>query len=500
MKFLSRIYQTRYKVLRFLLVTFVFSYITCLENVWSGSEEVRLEEELNAILKKYKPENASVGISIFSISKNKPLYKINSNKPFVVASNMKLFTTAAALEYLGADFKYKTEILYRGKISSDGRLDGDIVVKGSGDPNISGRFFEGDVTAVPAYWADTIRGNGIKVISGDIIADDSIFDREFIHKSWPKDQLSEWYCAPISGLSFNDNCIDVLVKPGRKPGDPVSLQIEPRTSYIEIMNNCKTTSLKSTHAYSFFRKPFTNQINFKGFIWLKTRPKKEYVAIYNPPLYTATVFKEILEESDIHVMGKARVINESDFNTARRLNKLAITTSGLAETIDVTNKRSQGFYAEQLLKTLGAAVNNKGTFSAGLDVIKDFISEIGFSRDQYQIDDGSGLSKKNRLTPEMITGLLCYMYRHREADTFLRSLPVSGTDGTLIKRLKEEPYRTRIMAKTGYVCGVSTLSGYVKTLNEEIIAFSILVNEIKGSTWQARQLQDVICRTLVTYK
>jgi serine-type D-Ala-D-Ala carboxypeptidase/endopeptidase (penicillin-binding protein 4) len=202
--------HTTYKIPCFLLVALVFFYIICLENVWSTPADKKLKEEIDAILQKYKPKETCVGISIFSISKDKYLYEINPDKSFVVASNMKLFTTATALVYLGADFEFKTEIFYRGDISAEGKLDGDIVIRGSGDPNISGRFFDGNVTAVPAFWADRIKKHGIQVISGDIIVDDSIFDREFVHRNWPKDQLSKWYCAPVSGLSFNDNCVDII--------------------------------------------------------------------------------------------------------------------------------------------------------------------------------------------------------------------------------------------------------------------------------------------------
>ncbi|ODS30493.1 MAG: putative D-alanyl-D-alaninecarboxypeptidase/D-alanyl-D-alanine- endopeptidase [Candidatus Scalindua rubra] len=498
MKLIPGTNQTRYKIPYFFIIALIFSYIVCLESIWSAPKEKTLRDEINAILQKYKPKGTHVGISTFSISKNKSLYKLNPNEPFVVASNMKLFTTATALVYLGAGFEYKTKIFYRGNISTDGKLDGDIIIKGSGDPNISGRFYEGKISAIPTYWADAIKKHGIKVITGDIIADDSIFDREYIRDSWPKDQLSEWYCAPVSGLSFNDNCIDIVVRPSKKPGGLAYIQFKPETSYVNIINKCKTTTFKSKHSYSFHRKPLTNQIYIKGNIWSKTKPHKEWITIHNPPLYMATVFKEILESKDIRIMGKARVINESELNINSQLHKLLVTTSSLRQAIKVTNKRSQGFYAEQILKTLGATIKNEGTFSAGLDVISNFISKLGFSEDQYQIDDGSGLSKKNKLTPVMITRLLRYMYRHKCAGVFLKSLPISGTDGTLKKRLKKEPYKSRIKAKTGYVRGVSALSGYVKTLNEEIIAFSILVNEIKGGTWQAKRLQDAICRFLVT--
>lgn len=493
--------QTRYKVSCFLIVVFIFSYFVYSENTWSTPDDGKFKQEINAILQKYQPKDAHVGISIFSVSGNRSLYKNNSKEQFVIASNMKLFTTAAALVYLGSDFEYKTEILYRGVISSDGKLDGDIIIKGSGDPNISGRFFDGKVTTIPDFWADSIKKHGIKVISGDIIADDSIFDREFIHGNWPKDQLSEWYCAPISGLSFNDNCIDIILKPGGNPGDLAKVEIKPDTNYIKVNNKCNTTTLKSKHIYSLYRKPFTNQINVKGQFWSKANPTKAWITINNPPLYVATVFKEILAGKNIRVMGEARIIDETDIKTRHGFKKLVITTSSLRQSITVANKRSQGFYAEQILKTMGAIIKNEGSFSGGLDVIRDFLTKIGIQENQYHLDDGSGLSKKNKATPDTMTTLLKYMYSHKNAGIFVKSLPVSGTDGTLQNRLKDEPFKSRVKAKTGYVYGARTLSGYVQTLNnEEIIAFSILVNKIKGGrSWQANQLQDAICRYLVAY-
>ena len=499
MKLIPGTKQAKYKILCFLIVFSAISYIACPENIWCTPEGKKLEGEINAIVRKHKPEGASVGISIISISANKPLFKLNPDKSFIVASNMKLFTTAAALHYLGPNFKYKTRVYYRGKISK-GRLNGDIIIKGCGDPNISGRFYDDEVTAVPTSWADSVKKKGIKIVTGDIIADDSIFDRDFVHGNWPKDQLSEWYCAPISGLSFNDNCVNIEIKPNKKPGAPAYIQIEPKTSYVKIINECKTTSVESKHAYSLYREPLTNHIYVKGYVWLKKEPEEEWITVHNPPLYTATVFKEILESKDIRIMGKARVVNGSDLNTKRKLRKLASTTSYLRQSIEVTNRHSQGFYAEQILKTLGARIKKKGSFSAGLSVVKKFITKLGFSEEQYQLDDGSGLSQKNKLTPNMITKLLRFMHKHKHGRIFFESLPIPGTDSTLEKRLKKAPYSSKIRAKTGYINGTSTLSGYIETLNEEVIVFSILVNKVKqGSIWKAKSLQDAICRLLVAY-
>ena len=499
MKLIPGIKQAKYKTLCFFIILFAIPYIACPGNIWCTPEGKKLEEEINAIVRIHKPEGASVGISIISIGANKPLFKLNPAKSFIVASNMKLFTTAAALHYLGPDFIYKTSIYYQGEIS-EGKLNGDIIIKGCGDPNISGRFYEDEITAVPTSWADSVKEKGIKVITGDIIADDSIFDREYVHDNWPKDQLSEWYCAPISGLSFNDNCVNIKIKPSKRPGAPADIQFEPKTSYVKVINKCKTTSVESKHAYLLYRKPLTNHIYVEGYVWSKKEPEEEWITVHNPPLYTATVFKEILESKDIRIMGKARVVNDSDLNTKRELLELASTTSYLRQSIEVTNRHSQGFYAEQILKTLGAYIKKEGSFSAGLSVVSEFITKLGFSEEQYQLDDGSGLSQKNKLTPDMITKLLRFMYKHEHGRVFFESLPIPGTDSTLEKRLTKEPYSSRIRAKTGYIDGTSALSGYIETLNEEILVFSILVNEVKqGSIWKAKRLQDAICRLLVAY-
>ncbi|GJQ59714.1 MAG: peptidase M15 [Candidatus Scalindua sp.] len=413
---------------------------------------------------------------------------------------MKLLTTATALVYLGPDFVYETKVFYRGVLSSRGKLQGDIVIQGSGDPNISGRFYSDEITAVPSSWAKSVEEYGIKTITGDVIGDDTIFDRKFICDSWPKDQLSEWYCAPVCGLSFNDNCIDIILNPNQELGGLAYVNTEPKTSYIKIFNTCKTTDLQSKHLYSVHRRPHTNSIYVKGHIWSKSGPQRAWVTIQDPALYTATVFKEILEDRGINVMGVARVGKASEKTGKNKLYTLAVTTSSLRQSIDVANKRSQGFYAEQLVKTVGAHIKKEGSFSAGLAVMGDFLAKLGFSKNQYQIDDGSGLSKKNRLSPLMITHLLRFMYNHEERDIFWESLSISGVDGTLKNRLTQAPYQSRVRAKTGYVLGTSTLSGYVESVKGEIIIFSILLNEIRGSIRQAKRLQDIICRLLVEHE
>ncbi|MCF6159527.1 MAG: D-alanyl-D-alanine carboxypeptidase/D-alanyl-D-alanine-endopeptidase [wastewater metagenome] len=483
-----------FTVVIFFFITFlcIFPYPFLLaDTIYS----VDLKKRIDPIIKNISLKDVSFGIQIVSVKENIPLFSYCSDDVFRVASNMKLLTTAAALEYLGPDFEYTTYVETQGTITGQGTLMGDIVIRGSGDPNLSGRFFDDNILAVPEFWGNAVKNRGIYKITGDVIADDSIFDRVYVSPHWPENQLSNWYCAQTCGLSFNDNCVDITLTPEKKPGKPVLLFIEPNTSYFTIFNNCICTSNKKEHKYSVYRRPETNQIFISGKFWVGAPSVKQWVSIHNPALYLATVFKEVLERYGITVCGDVRLTDKTDIlNT--RLERIAQTISTMGQTISVTNKRSQNFYAEQILKTLGAQIHGNGSSESGIDVMRNFMNKLGFHPDEYQIEDGSGLSRGNKLSPEMITALLTYMAHHRHGKVFYDSLPVSGVDGSLKRRMSSPPYKNKVHAKTGYIAKTSSLSGYIDTANGDILAFSILMNNFK-SLHDMRKIQDTICQVLV---
>lgn len=478
----------------FLLIFSAF-FTTFLEAKITNS--TGLNNRLLPLLKNPALKNVSYGISIVSINKNTSLFNYRSDDLFSVASNMKILTTSAALEYLGPDFEYKTRVETHGRITASGELLGDIIIRGGGDPNISGRFYNANILAIPESWTHALKNKGIQVITGDIIADDRIFDRVYTGSNWPENQLSEWYCAPSSGLSFNDNCVDIILIPEKKPGSVVTLLVDPDTSYFTIFNTCVYTSNKKEHAYSVYRKPETNQIFIKGKFWINAPQKTTWVTVHNPALYLATVFKEVLEKNDIVVQGNARLIN-ADESLQTDLEVIAQTTSSMEQTIFVTNKQSQNFYAEQIIKTLGAQIKGSGTLATGIEVVHDFMNKLGFQPEEYHIDDGCGLSKGNRLSPTMITTILAYMSQHPHGKILWDSLPTSGTDGGLRRRMIAPHYKNKIHAKTGYIARASALSGYVDTRNGDVLAFSILMNNFKDLCL-VRKIQDDICKALVDY-
>ena len=461
----------------------------------STSESNNLTKRIQLLLQSPSLKKASCGVNVLSLKKNTPLFSYHDKESFAIASNMKLLTTSAALDYLGPDFEYNTSIKTNGQVTSSGELRGDIYIVGSGDPNLSGRFYNGNVTAVPESWADALKKRGVSVIMGDIIADDRIFDRNYINQNWPENQLSEWYCAPSCGLSFNDNCVDITIIPSKEPGKVVSLRVEPDTSYFSVSNSCTYTPNKKEHAYSIYRKPGTNLIIVKGKFWMNAFPEKTWVTVQTPSLYLATVFKEILERNGISLRGNVRLVNE-DIEALPALETIAHTTSTMEQTINVTNKHSQNFYAEQILRTLGAHVRGEGTLEAGISVLQDFLRKLGFQPGEYQIEDGSGLSKGNRLSPRILTTLLAYMNRSPHGKALYDSLPISGVDGSLHRRMVLPRYKNKIRAKTGYIARVSALSGYIDTASGDVLVFSILMNNFKD-LGAARKIQDNICQAIV---
>jgi len=457
-----------------------------------------LKRKLAAIIQSSGLKDAEIGVDVVAADTGERLFGHNQAKLFAVASNMKLFTTAAALTYLGSEFHYTTVVAVRGAITAQGELQGHVIVHGSGDPNISGRFHENHTLAVLESWADALKNRGIVRVTGDVVADDSLFDREFACPTWPSEQLSHWYCAQTSALSFNDNCIVVCVSPGKVVGSPVTVTVEPATSYVTIVNQCLTTDSRGPHAVSLQRTPETNTIVVGGKCRAGAGSFREFVTVHDPALYQGTVFKETLQRRGVAVTGTVRRPVEGELKREGE-QEIVSFSSPLVPCITVANKRSQNLYAEQLLKTMGARLSGEGSFAGGIAVVRNLLERLGFPPCEYQLADGSGLSRRNQLSPVMLTSLLQFMRQSPHWQAFYDSLAISGVDGSLEKRLGTKVARGKVRAKTGSILKASALSGYVETASGKLVAFSVLVNDYRTGIWKARALQDAICEALCQY-
>lgn len=442
--------------------------------------------------------NAQWGAFIISLETGEFLYKRNEDKLFIPASNIKLFTTSAALNLLGPDYRYVTSVYMKGNITNN-VLIGDLIIKGSGDPTISGRFYNNNMYQVFESWADSLLALGIDEINGNIIGDDYAFDSKGLGTRWPWDLESYWYSAPTSAISFNDNCIDISVSVNKKDKTPV-IRINPNTKYAVVLNNVSVVPQDSVTSIDVNRESGSNVINVFGTI-KSGDSVKTFVTVNNPTQYSMVVLKETLERKGIIVNGNAYDIDDISFNyDVKKLNKIFTHFSvPLIEIIRVINKTSQNFYAEQVFKTIGLELKKFGSFEKGLDASGNFFSEMGIKLDGFIMVDGSGLSRLNMVTPKQVVQLLQFMHNNKYSKIFINSLPVAGIDGNLAKRLNNTKAENRIRAKAGYLENVRSLSGYAFTADNEPIAFSIMVNNFTVPVKLAENIQDLVCLRLANF-
>ncbi len=445
-----------------------------------------ISEELASIINSVDLEEGKIGMYVIDAATGREIFSHNAYEPLIPASCNKLLTTSAALYYLGSEYCYKTKLSHTGRIE-DKVLHGNLIVTGSGDPTISGRFNpDGDTRDhlwIFENWVDELKQLGIRKIYGYIIGEDDYFDDEYFGNGWPKGERGEWYCAEVSALSFNDNCIDLEWEGARKAGLPGIFQLNPPTSYVTIINGVKTVEKDGRLRIGYQREDKTNIIRAHGTIPAKRKDVYDYATIYNPTHYFATVFKETIEKGGIEVKGVAVDGDEREDQTWRDDERYTVDTfvsPPMASIVKVINKRSQNFYAEQVLKTLGKEIRGEGSFVSGCRAVIAFLEKENIYVPCTVMIDGSGLSWLNRVPPAQLVKVLRYMRNYEQCNIFFDSLSKAGESGTLANRFQDtEEARNaapRIHGKTGYLGVATSLTGVVNTPLGQEVFFSIIVN------------------------
>jgi len=434
-----------------------------------------------------------VGVNIVDLSSHRTAFAFAADQPRILASNTKLLTTAAALGTLGSEHRFRTRVALRGTVEN-GVLTGDLAVFGGGDPNISGRFHDGDSYAIFRQWATALKARGVDRVNGDLVLVNGLFAPPRIHPDWPRDQLTTWYEAPIDALSFNDNCVLVRTSPAPQIGAPARVETVPKLAYFAVQNSARTSGSRQENRLIVGRLGDSDTLVVSGQIYRGSAPSEEWVAVHDPAAYFGAALRAALAEEGIAIAGGLRQehgLPESDWE------QVTVWESDLAQTLEVTNKRSQNFYAETLAKFLGWQQRGDGSWAGGIAVVSDFLTGLGLAPAEFQLADGSGLSRGNLATPRAMTTLLEHMYFHALGRDFLRSLPFSGEPGLRWeRRLARAPYAGNVFAKTGTIRGVSTLSGYARAVSGKVYAFSILCNQVRSNA-AAQAAQDRIVSALI---
>ncbi len=461
-----------------------------------ASSPDELRGELDRIFTDRGLKGVALGLRVVSVTDGKVLYSFHADEALIPASNVKLATTAAALHYLGADYQFTTRVSAGGAIDERGVLQGDLVIVGGGDPSISGRFYDGDPTAAFRQWAEALRRRGLRTVTGDLVGDDRFFDRQYRHPSWPRGQEAYWYEAPIGALSLNDNCVDFTLSP-TTPGRVVGLSLSPPTDYLNFKNACLTRKGRSAPKVLFERARGSREVVLRGSVTTGVEKVTNYVTVDDPGEFFLTVLAQVLREEGIEVQGRARLVGVNEVLPS--LTALVEHRSGLVESIRVANKRSQNFYAEQILKTLGRELLGEGSFTRGGEAVQAFLEKQAVTTEGCLLVDGSGMSRENRLTARCITELLVQVARSDVGQTYIESLARAGTDGSLRNRPLKSDVQAEAFGKTGTLAGVRVLSGYVRSQGGELLTYSFLMNGGAAGSWTARALQDRALDALARY-
>jgi len=416
------------------------------------------------------------------------LFNRNGDHFSVPASNTKLVVAATATVLLPADYRVRTSVYANGTVT-DGLLKGDLILYGRGDPTWSERCYAVDTlapgtcdstwTAVDAI-ADSLKAHGLRRVTGRIVGDGSYFEPTLTHWNWGSFDLNWWYAAPVSGLGFHDNSVDFQITPGGAVDQPPSITWNPDLHLFTFENRARTVPPDSstTIGDNFFRKPGTLDIWAEGTVSLSRTPWIESFALPDPSLYAARALELSLQRKGVSVEGGAASTTDSMVYRGVRVNPIVeYRGRPLSDIIFPILNTSQNWFAEMLLKILGREVGGTGSWAKGLDVEKRFLMDsVKVDSTAFALDDGSGLSAGNLVTPHTFVQLLAYMYRHPKRRPFLAALPRAEQRGSLQKRFGGTPLEGRVLAKTGSIFRVNTLSGYIERADGRVITFSIQAN------------------------
>lgn len=469
-----------------------------------------LQGELTRAIRSPRWRGDEWGVLVVSLDRGDTLFALNPDRPLAPASNMKLYTTAAALRYLGPDFRFATYLVTTGTVR-DGILDGDLVVYGTGDPTLSDRLLE-DASLPWRRFADALRAHGIREVRGDLVGDASYFASPSVGSGWQDAYMNASYAAPSSALSYNENIVSLHVRPAAEEGWRPEVVAMPGGRGLSLVNLATTTSGGGT-SVRVQRSAYDGPILVEGRIARGAAGVWRSVPVGDPARYSVAAFREVLEEAGIVVRGALHAVNHPSGSVLgeRRVfapafeerpvpRVLAVHASPpLLDILKVINQRSQNLYAEQVLRALGRVVHGEGTAEAGARAILAFMREdVGIDPAGLEIHDGSGLSVLNRTTAREIVLLLDHMARSEHAAFYWETLPVSGGERGDLRRMRRTAAEGNLRAKTGTIRNVSALSGYVRAGNGERLAFSILSNRVP-STWAAKRVEDAIGSTLAGF-
>lgn len=452
---------------------------------------------LDALLDTPALANATWGVRV-EAADGTVLFDRNGDKRLMPASVMKLFTTAAAIELLGADWRYRTELVAYGKKGGAGRWDGDVVIVGSGDPSLgSTRLNEARGSAwLMRRWTEAVRKATIRRIAGSIVGDGSFLGAEKACRGWELGDMAGEEALRPTGLAIEENGVHCQVTPAARPGLKPRLLFVPQSAFYSIENHARTVAADDPCTLHFEPQAgATNAFHLVGGVPAGSKPVVVVAPLHDGNLWGATLLAESLGRAKIVVTQGARATTDKGTGLGAERRALdAIESAPLGELLALCNKPSNNFFADQFLRTLGAQHDDDGSFDGGARVVRRWLESINLPDVAgYSMSDGSGLARRSLVQARQVTALLRHMASRPSAATFFNSLPLAGTDRDLVVHFPELNRLGRIVAKTGLIDGVRALAGVATTPDGEQRTFALLLNN-HTQPWREvdRQLARIV--------
>ncbi len=447
------------------------------------------------------------GIAVLD-ERGRLLFGHNAERLFTPASNTKLIVTAAATMLLGPDTTVRTPVYLDGPIE-EGILRGNVILYGNGDPTWTRRCYAVDTLAPGACLADpfapfgpvaaALKRLGVRQVTGQVIGDGSFFEAAMHHPSWEVGDLVWGYGAPVSGLGFNENTIQATIRPGPTPGSLAVIALWPDLGALVIDNRLITVPDSARTEIDWARAPDGATAVVTGTIRASERERRNTLAAPDPNRYAALALHRVLADSGIVVLGGVSGTTDPLATQPARHGQPAveIVSRPIRDWVFPVLNVSQNWVAEMLLKLLGKRFESDGSWQAGLRVERRFLIDVvGADSTQFSVQDGSGLSAQNSVSPLTFARLLAFMQQQPQYAAFAAGMPQSGSIGSLRNRFLTTPVVQRVWAKTGSIAQVNSLSGYIggTTLGApHCRIFSVqAMNHILGGQTMIRAIDSVV--------
>lgn len=442
-------------------------------------------------------KHAGLGVCVMSLESGQIIASHAPQKSVIPASALKLIPAATALSILGPNYRYTTDLQMQGEIDANGVLHGNIIIKGSGDPSLGSAEWEEAISFEDFLekFKLSIQQNGIRKIDGYIIGDDSYFSTAVTPKTWTLNDLGNYYAAGIHGLNIHDNLYYLQFKQTAQSGQsPPVYSVTPSIPELQIVNEVVSAGRNSGDNAYIYGFPYTYLRYIRGSIPAGNGYFKIKGSIPDPALVAARQLQSVLLQAGVSVSKGAttrRLLNLRQEVDGRPVKTLIRHFSPrLSKIIERNLYRSVNLYSEALVHTLGKTEKNEGSTEKGLEAIEEYWRGQGIDMGAGFLEDGSGLSSKNAVSPELMSSILYKVSQLPQFETFQNCIPLGGRTGSISGKFRGTAAEGRVWAKSGTLSRVRSYAGYATSVKGEKYSFAIIVNNYSGRGSLIRQKLD----------